>query len=63
MHGKISLNLDMTELQLTFVSLLHDLAIRCKPIATAKPRTIWVAILRIDKVPGEDTIEDDFLVG
>lgn len=52
----------MTELQLTFLqSFLHDLAVKCKPVATAKATTIWVAILRIDKVPSEDITEEDFL--
>ncbi|KAL9066850.1 MAG: hypothetical protein Q9161_007269 [Pseudevernia consocians] len=40
---------------------LHDLAIKCKPTATAKSTTIWVAILRIDKVPSEESTEEDFL--
>ncbi|CAF9943183.1 MAG: hypothetical protein ALECFALPRED_010769, partial [Alectoria fallacina] len=42
-------------------SFLHDLAIKCKPVATAKPSTIWVAVLRIDKLPSEDSTEEDFL--
>ena len=42
-------------------SFLHDVAVKCKPIATAKPTTIWVAILRVDKLPSKDITDEDFL--
>lgn len=40
---------------------LHDLAIKCKPSAPTKASTIWIAVLRVDKVPSEDSTEEDFL--